>query len=78
MGMGARVTILDSNLFRLRQIDDLFGGRIQTLASNAFNIAAATKDADLSVGSVLHPRRSDPETGHRSHGEDHEARFRHR
>ena len=55
MGMGARVTILDSNLFRLRQIDDLFGGRIQTLASNAFNIAAATKDADLLVGSVLIP-----------------------
>ena len=55
MGMGARVTILDSNLFRLRQIDDLFGGRIQTLASNAFNIAAATKDAGLLVGSVLIP-----------------------
>ena len=55
MGMGARVTILDSNLFRLRQIDDLFGGRIQTLASNTFNIAAATKDADLLVGSVLIP-----------------------
>ena len=55
MGMGARVTILESNLFRLRQIDDLFGGRIQTLASNAFNIAAATKDADLLVGSVLIP-----------------------
>ena len=52
MGMGARVTILDSNLFRLRQIDDLFGGRIQTLASNAFNIAAATKDADLLVGNM--------------------------
>ena len=48
MGMGARVIIL-------RQIDDLFGGRIQTLASNAFNIAAATKDADLLVGSVLIP-----------------------
>ena len=55
LGRGARVTILDSNLFRLRQIDDLFGGRIQTLASNAFNIAAATKDADLLVGSVLIP-----------------------
>ena len=55
MGMGARVTIIDSNLFRLRQIDDLYGGRIQTLASNAYNIAAAVKDADLLVGSVLIP-----------------------
>lgn len=55
MGMGARVTIVDNNLFRLRQIDDLYGGRIQTLASNAFNIAAAVKEADLVVGSVLIP-----------------------
>ena len=55
MGMGARVTIIDNNLFRLRQIDDIYGGRIQTLASNAFNIAAAVKDADLVVGSVLIP-----------------------
>lgn len=55
MGMGARVTIIDSNLNRLRQIDDLYGGRIQTLASNAFNIAAAVKEADLLVGSVLIP-----------------------
>ena len=55
MGMGARVTIIDNNLFRLRQIDDIYGGRIQTLASNAFNIAAAVKDAELVVGSVLIP-----------------------
>ncbi|HIU17331.1 MAG TPA: alanine dehydrogenase [Candidatus Avidesulfovibrio excrementigallinarum] len=55
MGMGARVTILDSNLNRLRYIDDIYGGRIQTLASNAFNIAAAVKEADLLVGSVLIP-----------------------
>ena len=55
MGMGARVTILDSNLFRLRQIDDLFGGRIQTLASNASTSPAATKDADLLGGFRLIP-----------------------
>lgn len=55
MGMGARVTILDSNLNRLRYIDDVYGGRIQTLASNAFNIAAAVREADLLVGSVLIP-----------------------
>ena len=55
MGMGARVTILDSNLNRLRYIDDVYGGRIQTLASNAFNIAASVREADLLVGSVLIP-----------------------
>lgn len=47
------MTILDSNLFRLRQIDDLFGGRIQTLAPTPSTSPAATKDADLLVGSVL-------------------------
>lgn len=55
MGMGAHVTMLDNNINRLRQIDDLYGARIQTLASNAFNIAAAVKEADLLVGSVLIP-----------------------
>lgn len=55
MGMGARVTMLDNNIARLRQLDDIFGARLQTLASNSFNIAAAVKDADLLVGSVLIP-----------------------
>lgn len=55
MGMGARVTILDNNLNRLRYIDDVFGGRIQTLASNTLNIEAAVKEADLLIGSVLIP-----------------------
>lgn len=55
MGMGAHVTILDSNINRLRQLDDLYGQKIQTLYSNAFNIAQAVKKADLLVGSVLIP-----------------------
>ncbi len=55
MGMGARVTILDNNIGRLRYIDDVYGGRIQTLASNAYNIAAAVKEADLLIGSILIP-----------------------
>ncbi len=55
MGMGARTTIINKSLFRLRQLDDLFGGRIQTLASNAYNIAEAVRDADLLIGAVLIP-----------------------
>lgn len=55
MGMGAQVTVIDSNLDRLRQLDDLYGTKLQTLASNGFNIAAAVKEADLVVGSVLIP-----------------------
>src|SRR6202522_1473890 len=37
--MGARVTLLDLNLNRLRELDDIFSGKLNTLASNAYNIA---------------------------------------
>jgi alanine dehydrogenase len=53
VGMGADVTILDLNLARLRQIDDLFGGRVKTVASNPYNVEAAVAQADLVVGAVL-------------------------
>src|SRR2546430_8594555 len=46
-GLGARVTILDTNLDRLRQLDDIFRGTIQTLASNKAHLADACKRADL-------------------------------
>ena len=55
VGLGACVTVLDVNMDRLRQLDDLFGGRIQTLASNSYNIAQAVKKADLLIGAVLIP-----------------------
>jgi alanine dehydrogenase len=53
MGMGARVTILDISLDRLRYLDDLFGNQIQTLMSNSYNIAGSVEHADLLVGAVL-------------------------
>ena len=53
MGMGANVTIIDVNLNRLRELDDIFGGRVHTLASNSYSIAAATAQADLVIGGVL-------------------------
>lgn len=55
LGMGANVTILDTNIDRLRQLDDLFQGRLATLMSNRFNIAEAVKKADLLIGAVLIP-----------------------
>ena len=55
IGLGARVTILDTNLARLREIDAVHGGRVQTLASNATEIERAVVAADLVVGSVLIP-----------------------
>lgn len=55
LGMGAHVTILDINPDRLRQIDDLYGGRIVTLASNSYAVAESVAKADLLVGAVLIP-----------------------
>jgi len=55
LGFGAKVTLVDLNLNRLREIDDIFGGRVYTLASNSYNVAHATKEADLVIGGVLIP-----------------------
>jgi len=55
VGMGADVTILDINANRLRELDDMFGGRLHTLMSNHYNIAEAVKEADLLIGAVLIP-----------------------
>lgn len=60
MGMGADVTIIDLNLNRLRELDDIFGGRVKTLASNSYSIAAATRKADLVIGGVLIPGAAAP------------------
>jgi len=53
VGLGADVSILDINLDRLRHVDDLFHGRVVTLASNSFNVARVVQRADLLVGAVL-------------------------
>lgn len=60
VGMGADVTIIDINLKRLEQLDDLFGSRIQTLVSTDANIEQAVKEADLVIGSVLIPGATTP------------------
>ena len=53
VGMGAQVTVLDKNIARLRQIDAIYQGRIQTVASNAYEIERAVLGADLVIGAVL-------------------------
>lgn len=60
MGLGANVTILDLNVDRLRYLDDIFGGRINTMMSNSYNIACAVEKADLLVGAVLIPGAKAP------------------
>ncbi len=60
LGLGARVTILDNNIDRLRQLDDIFSMGVTTMASNSHNIAAATAECDLLVGAVLIPGAKAP------------------
>jgi len=60
VGMGADVTIIDNNLDRLRELDDIFLSKISTLASSAYMIHDAVSQADLIVGAVLVPGASAP------------------
>ena len=53
LGLRADVTILDLDLNRLRQIDDLYKGQIKTLASSAYAIEEQCLQADLVIGAVL-------------------------
>ena len=60
LGMGANVVIIDRSLERLRQLDTLLHGRVNTIASNSENVAAAVRRADLVVGAVLLPGAKAP------------------
>ncbi|MFD0711085.1 alanine dehydrogenase [Paenibacillus sp. GCM10027626] len=60
LGLGANVTILERSADRMRYIDDVLGGRIHTLMSNSYNIAAMVKRADLLIGAVLIPGAKAP------------------
>jgi alanine dehydrogenase len=60
VGMGAHVTIIDNNLDRLRELDDIFLSKISTLASSAYMIHDTVSQADLIVGAVLVPGASAP------------------
>src|SRR5690606_9579929 len=60
IGLGARVTVLDINVDRLRYLGEVFMGRLETLYSNNYNLTQAVKTADLVVGSVLIPGAKAP------------------
>lgn len=60
LGMGAKVTLIDVNLNRLRELDDIFNGRVFTVASNSYNIERAVSEADLVIGGVLIPGAAAP------------------
>lgn len=53
VGLGAQVTILDRSLERLKQVDEHFNGRVQTLAASTHAIEREVLEADLVIGAVL-------------------------
>ncbi|HEX6361679.1 MAG TPA: alanine dehydrogenase, partial [Albitalea sp.] len=60
VGLGARVTVLDKSVERLRQLDLVFGNRIATRYSTAASIEEAVLDADAVIGGVLVPGAAAP------------------
>ena len=59
-GLGADVTILDTSLGRLKQLDEQFNGRVKTLYSTADALEDAVLSADLIIGAVLVPGANAP------------------
>jgi alanine dehydrogenase len=60
LGLGSDVEILDTNVDRLRQIDNDFGGRIRTVTSNRLAVEESVLAADLVIGAVLVPGAKAP------------------
>lgn len=59
-GIGADVTLLDVNLPRLRQLEEIFGARLKTAVSEPEAIARHVAEADLVIGAVLVPGKHTP------------------
>lgn len=53
VGLGADVTILDKSVARLRELDQLFLGRVKTIVADRHSIGRAVECADLVIGAVL-------------------------
>src|SRR5512133_1667246 len=60
VGLGARVTVLDKNVDRLRQLDLVFGNRVNTVYASVHSVEEAVLEADLVIGAVLIPGAAAP------------------
>jgi alanine dehydrogenase len=60
LGMQAEVLLLDRNIERLRQMDRIYQGHVQTVASNSYEVQRAVLDADMVIGAVLVPGAKAP------------------
>ncbi len=60
IGLGFRVTLLDKDINKLKEADKVFGTRVQTVVSNAYELEKACLEADLVIGAVLIPGAKAP------------------
>ncbi|MFF0436066.1 alanine dehydrogenase [Streptomyces sp. NPDC004327] len=60
IGLGFHVTLLDRDINKLREADKIFGTKVKTIVSNAFELEKAVIEADLVVGAVLIPGAKAP------------------
>ncbi len=60
MGLEAKVVVIDRSMPRLKELDDQFGAKLQTLYSTRQTIEEQVRDADLVIGTVLIPGASAP------------------
>ncbi|MFG2175895.1 alanine dehydrogenase [Streptomyces niveus] len=60
VGMGFHVTLLDRDIDKLREADKIFGTKVQTIVSNAYELERAVVEADLVIGAVLIPGAKAP------------------
>jgi alanine dehydrogenase len=59
-GLGAKVILMDNNLYRLRQLDDIMPKNVITLMSDRYNIRKVIQQADIVIGAVLIPGAKAP------------------
>lgn len=67
VGMESHVTVLDRSIHRLKELDDMFGSRLNTVYSTAEAVDHYVTNADLVVGAVLVPGAAAPKLVTKEH-----------
>jgi alanine dehydrogenase len=67
VGLGAEVSVLDRSPTRLRELDDIFMGRVRNIYSTVDAIDRLVADSDLVIGAVLIPGAAAPKLVTRKH-----------
>ncbi len=53
LGLGAKVMVIDANINRLREVENMFQWRVATAVADQYNIECAVREADALIGAVL-------------------------